>query len=319
MRKRTECGFLTKWLVYTLVVSVTTLYLPLGHFSTAMAADAAKSVYLFGFTKDGETPTTELVSSAESFFKESLGGDEAFSLITPGKAKRALSGDSEEAFKSLKSKVRDQDFDKKFMDQLGKVGSALKADYLVMGVFKSGADESTLYTLVYAVKGGKLYQASETAYPNDGTKGVKKANRGAYNDTVTVMSEGKGEKKLAAGFVLGAAKAEAKAEAAPVAAPAAPVEKKAEPAPAPTAVVGPVNLDVDSAILLSGDDAKKAREDTNSEESIAPMKVTPLYKQWWLWTIVGAVAIGGGITAGVLLAPDNKAKSSRVDLSGIKF
>lgn len=37
---------------------------------------------------------------------------------------------------------------------------------------------------------------------------------------------------------------------------------------------------------------------------------TPVYKTWWLWTIVGAVVVGGAVTAGVLLAPgDDPPKS----------
>jgi len=31
----------------------------------------------------------------------------------------------------------------------------------------------------------------------------------------------------------------------------------------------------------------------------APPKKTPVYKKWWLWTIVGAVAVGAGVGLGV--------------------
>ncbi|MBN1771156.1 MAG: hypothetical protein JXB32_07850 [Deltaproteobacteria bacterium] len=31
----------------------------------------------------------------------------------------------------------------------------------------------------------------------------------------------------------------------------------------------------------------------------------PVWKSWWLWTIVGAVVVGGAVTAGVLLWPDD--------------
>jgi hypothetical protein len=37
-------------------------------------------------------------------------------------------------------------------------------------------------------------------------------------------------------------------------------------------------------------------------ENLAPAPAsTPVYKKWWLWTIVGAVVVGGAVTAGVLL------------------
>jgi tetratricopeptide (TPR) repeat protein len=34
-----------------------------------------------------------------------------------------------------------------------------------------------------------------------------------------------------------------------------------------------------------------------------PARATPVYKKWWLWTIVGAVAVGGAVALGVSLAP----------------
>ncbi len=36
-----------------------------------------------------------------------------------------------------------------------------------------------------------------------------------------------------------------------------------------------------------------------------PAKKKPLYKQWWLWTAVGAVVVGGAVAAGVLLTKDD--------------
>jgi tetratricopeptide (TPR) repeat protein len=37
---------------------------------------------------------------------------------------------------------------------------------------------------------------------------------------------------------------------------------------------------------------------------------TPVYKKWWLWTIVGAVAAGGAVALGVALAPGPAAPSA---------
>lgn len=318
MRKRNECGILTKWLVYSLVVSLVSLTMPTWAFAPAYAATDTKSVYLFGFSaKEAEGTPVELVSKVESYYKETLKAEEGVSYLSPSKAKQALEGKDAEAFKDLKGKVREQQFDKSFFAGLKTVGKGLKADYLVIGVFKGASDESTFYTLVYNVKGEKLYQAAEVVFKND-MKGVNKRTKGSYDDTLAVLQSGKSDKALSAGFVL----------AAPGAAPVAEEPKAPEPAPAPAPKpvakveepkAGPVNLDVDNSILLSSDDANKAREDSTSETSIDPVKKTPVYKQWWLWTVVGAVVVGGAIATGVILKPDNKAKKNRVALPGVQF
>jgi hypothetical protein len=45
---------------------------------------------------------------------------------------------------------------------------------------------------------------------------------------------------------------------------------------------------------------------TARSDLVAPAhgpRQTPVYKKWWLWTIVGAVAVGGAVALGVTLAP----------------
>jgi tetratricopeptide (TPR) repeat protein len=37
------------------------------------------------------------------------------------------------------------------------------------------------------------------------------------------------------------------------------------------------------------------------EREAPPQSATPIYKKWWLWTIVGVVVVGGAVTAAVLL------------------
>lgn len=53
--------------------------------------------------------------------------------------------------------------------------------------------------------------------------------------------------------------------------------------------------------------AKAAEEDRRREEARArsgEAKSTPVYKTWWLWTIVGVVVAGGAATAAVLLTQE---------------
>ena len=51
-----------------------------------------------------------------------------------------------------------------------------------------------------------------------------------------------------------------------------------------------------------------------SEKDLSEQDYVPFYSTWWFWTIVGVVVAGGGITAGVLLAPESADNTSTVKL-----
>jgi tetratricopeptide (TPR) repeat protein len=53
---------------------------------------------------------------------------------------------------------------------------------------------------------------------------------------------------------------------------------------------------------------------TPSVTASAPPKKTPVYKKWWLWTIVGVVAVGAGVGLGVGLS-----QSSNRTYPGVTF
>ncbi len=61
---------------------------------------------------------------------------------------------------------------------------------------------------------------------------------------------------------------------------------KPEPKPAPVAVVKP---EPKPAPVLVASPAP----------STSRFSSTPIYKKWWLWTIVGVVVVGGAVGAGV--------------------
>ncbi|HEY3451979.1 MAG TPA: tetratricopeptide repeat protein [Myxococcales bacterium] len=46
---------------------------------------------------------------------------------------------------------------------------------------------------------------------------------------------------------------------------------------------------------------------------------TPLVKQWWLWTLVGAVVVGGAVTAGVLASGGSQATPPYTTLDDVHF
>lgn len=102
----------------------------------------------------------------------------------------------------------------------------------------------------------------------------------------------------------------------PVAAPApAPVATPvAQPAPAPQPVVAqaapayvpyeqPVVLPLREAAPSGGFD--ELPDDFPMEMLDTPTRSKPIYKQWWLWTVVGVVVVGGATAAGVLLSKDS--------------
>ncbi len=66
-----------------------------------------------------------------------------------------------------------------------------------------------------------------------------------------------------------------------------------------------IDLDTDVSFLLDDSDSKKREEDMSAEgeASFGVQKEPPIYARWWFWTIIGVALVGGGVTAGVLLAP----------------
>ena len=55
-------------------------------------------------------------------------------------------------------------------------------------------------------------------------------------------------------------------------------------------------LTVDLAVLPSTE-----RADASPISGERPPEATPVYKRWWLWTTIGAVAVAGGVTAALLV------------------
>ena len=95
-----------------------------------------------------------------------------------------------------------------------------------------------------------------------------------------------------------------------------PVREEVEPLP----VVEKVDLDTDVSFLLDDSDSAKREADMSekSEKDLSEQDYVPFYSTWWFWTIVGVVVAGGGITAGVLLAPKGADNTSTVTYMNAK-
>lgn len=230
---------------------------------------------------------------------------EEMTIVLDGERKSS-GGEKKAVLAKLEKKLAKQDFDRAFFGDLQKVGSWLNADYIVLGGFKSTDSRSRLYPLLFAVSSGEMAEVKSRSVSHKDSGKASGSIKREYKRTERSILGEFPPTILTPGFVLGS-----KAKAAPaVAAAPAPTPKKVAPKPAPAPKS--LNLDVDASILLSSDDATKAMEDNESEESIAPIERTPIYKKWWFWTIIGAVVVGGGVTTGILLAPDDSAKTSKL-------
>lgn len=78
--------------------------------------------------------------------------------------------------------------------------------------------------------------------------------------------------------------------------PPAPSEEPAPTRPAPTT---PEAKPVEAAPATTAPSAEKPAVETRAELTGAPPAKTPVYKKWWLWTIVGVVVVGATVGAAV--------------------
>lgn len=78
------------------------------------------------------------------------------------------------------------------------------------------------------------------------------------------------------------------------------VEKPAEPKPETTTTVAPT-------------------ESPRSEPVAEKTEKTPVYKKWWLWTIVGVVVVGAAVGVGVAVAMSGHSTAPNSDLGNTAF
>jgi hypothetical protein len=97
----------------------------------------------------------------------------------------------------------------------------------------------------------------------------------------------------------------AKPDDVPPTAPAAEPEAKA--APAPAVVPPPENIAAPAAPAPT----------SNTLTATTEERRTPVYKKWWLWTIVGVAAVGIGVGVGVGLGTSSHPPSSVLGVSKV--
>ena len=250
---------------------------------------------------------------------ELSGNSKKLDIVLAGEGGDALADsgiDKKAVMKDLYKKVRAQNFDKAFFADAQRFGEWIEADYLVIPAFKSKRKSSKLYPLVFDVSSAKMGQVEATRIRHSKSNPVGDIEA-SFEDTRDAILEDFPGVLIVAGGPIGADAVEAADEEDEEDAPVvAAVEDEPEedvyeePAPRRSKpVAAAINLDVDDSVYFSDDDLSKAQEDSEGEESIAPVETTPLYKKWWLWTIVGVVVVGGTLGglggAGLLSTTDN--------------
>jgi len=263
--------------------------------------------YIVRVTAKGYKPYTGIAKFSSN--KESLEivlASESGETEDDGEAKM-------EVFKRLNVSAKEQNYDKQFFDDADQFGGWIKADYLVFGAFKTKGEKSDFYPLVFDVKSGKLGKVGKTAFDHSMEDAEESVDL-AYKDTKRAILKEFPEEMIPVGGAIGAGAMLAAAPAPePEPEPEPSQEEEMYPAAAPAAKS--LNLDTDENMYFSDDDLAKAQQDQEQGEiSIAKEEKTPFYKQWWFWTIIGAAVVGGGVTAGVLLQPEDQSQSSRLNL-----
>ncbi len=219
-------------------------------------------------------------------------------------------------YKNLNKKARKGDFDEKWYRDAAKFGKWIKADYLVLAGFQSRKRSSRLYPVVFNVRSGEMGEIEPVRMGNDLDDAEDKMGV-AFADTRDAILGDFPEETLAPGFIFGAAAV----AAAPAPAPEPVYEPEPEPEPEPELFVAPVtpvsetlDLDVDDSIYFSEEDETMGQEDAEGEESFEPVEKTPFYKQWWFWTAIGVVVVGGAVGTAIALQPEDKDRPSRLEL-----
>ncbi len=263
--------------------------------------------YFIRIEADGYKPYTNVVTLPG-------GGRESLEVVLAPEQEGGSGDDKMGAFKTVNLKARDQEFDREFFEKAQRVGQWIGAEFLVFGAFKTKGEKSTFHPLVFDVEEGRMGQV-KPAELDHSMEDTEDAIHFAYRDTEKAILKNFPNTILAAGGVVGGGSSAAAEEPPPAVDEEEPAEEpEEEPVEEVPAAPVALNLDVDQSIFLSGDDAAKAQEDSEAEESIAPTVTTPVYKKWWFWTIIGVVVVGGGVTAGVMLQPEDSNRRSELHL-----
>jgi|GEM_PF-2926591 len=286
-----------------------------------------KGMYFVKITADGYETYTEAVK---------VDGKEKLKIRLPG-GKTEKAEDYTENLASIEKNYEKGKLDEDFIKDLGLVCKAGGVDYVAFGLFYKISKTRLGFQ-------GFLYNHSKETIAKLRTLKVKNMEQAVDKTEKVVRQYKKFIKKFpkkdkyiwSPGEFEGVAKDEEEDEEeapAPVAVAAPDYDDEEEEAVEPVEeepvreevaeeeeeelpVVEKIDLDTDVSFLLDESDTAKRDADMSekSEKDLSEQDYVPFYSTWWFWTIVGVVVAGGGITAGVLLAPESADNTSTVKL-----
>ncbi len=327
MKKIVGSSLFSRLCVYALIVSVNMLYMPLTGIQAAFAAsDEGPSVYLLPFGSDSEDVPIEIRGLLEETINDSLQGDGKINAMNAKDVRKALKGEKKKTkyWRSVSKKAKKKDFGEAFHKRAKRFCKYIDAEYLGYGHSWANEDETLFVLFLYEAKSDKLFQLPTHVVFNEEMGDIPEEAESAYMEFRNAILKDKPSKVLAVGAVpvpeLAAEEApvpaddfeddfeeeEAEEEYAP--------EPEPEPEPEPPVYEEALDLSSSGSLMLSQDDQAKAEEDSEAEESIAPVAVTPVYKKWWFWTIIGVVVVGGAVGAGVALQPEDNSRTSSLSI-----
>jgi len=332
MKKHFGSDLFTKFCVYTLIATLNLLYTPLDGFTAAFAATAkGPGVYLLPFGSDSDEVPISIRGLFEEKIGDSLQGDGEIKAITAKDVRNALAGSEKKAkyWKSVSKLAKEKKFDGNFHKRSKLFSKWIEADYMAYGhTWAKGEDESLFVIFLYDVKADKVYQLPTHEIINEELEDAEDEIEAAYIELRNAILKKKPSKVVAIGVMPVPETSKADLASEPEPEPEPEVEPEPEPEPeyaeeepveeaAPPAYAEAIDLSSSESMLFSKDDKSKAEEDSESEESIAPVYEEPIYKKWWFWTIIGVVVVGGAVGTGIALKPEDKNRSSSLSLPEI--
>ena len=286
--------------------------------------------YFVEISADGYEPYTEAVK---------VNGSESLKVRLPGgESKKAR--DYSENLASIEKKYAKGELDEDFVSDLGTVCKAGGIDFVAFGLFYKASRKNLGFQ-------GFLYSHDKDTIAKLKPLSVKNIEQAVDKTEKVVKQYKKFVKRFprksryiwTPGTFTGPMDKdeddeEDEEEAVPVAvaapeddedeAPMAARDEEEEEAPAreeeELPVVEKIDLDTDVSFLLDDSDSAKREADMSetSEKDLSEQDYVPFYSTWWFWTVVGVVVAGGGITAGVLLAPKSADNTSTVTYMNAK-
>ena len=254
-----------------------------------------KGTHWVQVTKEGYAPFAQLVELTKNTTVN----------VVLGK-KGASDKDLWESYTKLQAKAKNLEFDEDFIHSATEIGEAIPADYIGFAVFESSKKKSRVTPYVLQVSDGQLVRLDEQTLRHNFVDADKSNARLAEDIRDAVVEEFPVECAL----IIGAPPVETFADEGGYE-----DVGRAEAYEVVDLSSGAVTFDradQDKSEELGGVQCEDPNDPRCKENVI--VKQTPIHEEWWFWTVIGVVLIGGVVGASVALQPEDNNKASSISL-----